>query len=91
MFTNLDFLDIIQVSNGPFVFCRSYATIIAANPHSTGVDYPLSTSKSLLYRHLKQYHDGTQPAILPDLVQARLVSGFEGQNGHLSILVCSRI
>ena len=71
MLTSLNFLDVVEAPNDPFVFCRVCTSIVAANPHSTGVDYPLSPSKSLLYRHLKQYHGAAKPSILPALICKR--------------------
>lgn len=71
MLSNLDFLDVVEAPNGPFVFCRPCTTIVAANPHPTGQDYPLSSVKSLLYRHLHKYHAAPKASSLPPLIAAR--------------------
>jgi hypothetical protein len=84
MLTNLDFIEVIQAPNGPFAFCCLCATVVAANPHKTGKPHLVTSTQSLLYRHLKQHHP-IDPTTFPDLLAVRpeLITALENSRYQL--------
>ena len=71
MCTSLDFLDVVDLPNGPFVYCRPCTSIVAANRQPIRSHHGLASKQSRLYRHLDQHHDLASPRQIPDWVAAR--------------------
>ncbi|KFX94895.1 hypothetical protein O988_06093 [Pseudogymnoascus sp. VKM F-3808] len=73
MDANIDFLQVVQDPNGPFVLCTTCRCVIGVNPHPKSHVDPKKTihrRQSLLFRHLKTKHSLYKWQIAADLALA---------------------